>query len=125
MGYVANSGTSGNLIRGNLIGTTANGAAALANAFSGISIFNGAQSNVIGGAAGGRNIISGNGNYGINISEAGTSSNSIRGSIIGMNLTGSAAIPNTWQGVELQGGATLNQIGSGFRRWQSDCWQHP
>ena len=28
-----------------------------------------------------------------------------------MNLTGSAAIPNAWQGVELQGGATLNQIG--------------
>jgi hypothetical protein len=85
--WLADPGTNGNLIRGNFIGTSANGAAALANAQSGIRILNGAQSNVIGGVVG-RNIISGNGNYGIVIADAGTNSNLVRGNTIGMNAAG-------------------------------------
>lgn len=109
--WLADPGTNGNFVRGNFIGISANGAAALANAYSGIRILNGAQSNVIGGAVGGRNIISGNGNYGIVIADAGTNSNLVRGNTIGMNATGGSPVPNAWQGIEFQGGAVLNQIG--------------
>ena len=109
--YMANPMTTGNFVLGNLIGTNASGNAALANAYSGISIFNGAHGNMIGGGVGGRNIISGNGNYGITIADAGTNSNLVRGNTIGMNAAGNGPIPNAWQGIEIQGGAILNQIG--------------
>ena len=77
--FIADAGTEGNLIRGNFIGTNLTGTAALANGYAGISIFNGAQDNVIGSSVGGRNIISGNATYGIVIADAGTNGNLIRG----------------------------------------------
>jgi titin len=55
---IANAGTTGNLVQGNTIGLTFNGAPA-GNSSHGISIFSGAQSNTIGGSAlGASNIIS-------------------------------------------------------------------
>jgi len=109
--FVADSGTNGNFIRGNFIGTDITGTAALPNAFSGISIFNGAANNVVGDAIGGRNVISGNANYGIIIADAGTTANLVRGNTIGMNAAGITSVSNGWQGIAIQGGATLNQIG--------------
>ena len=109
--FIADSGTTGNLVRGNFIGTNASGSAALANGFSGIIIAGGAQNNEIGGGIGGRNVISGNATYGILIADAGTSSNLVHGNTIGLNATGSGPVPNGGQGIALQNGATLNQIG--------------
>src|SRR5204862_352581 len=57
--YVADTGTSANLVQGNRIGTNAAGTAALANGSSGVQITLGASANTIGGAAAARNVISG------------------------------------------------------------------
>ncbi len=109
--YMAHPGTVGNLIRGNFIGTNATGTAALANGYAGINVLLGAQSNVIGGAAGGRNLISGNGSYGIVIGNTNTNSNIVRGNTIGQNAAGSGTIANGYQGIALSAGAMGNQIG--------------
>jgi parallel beta-helix repeat protein len=109
--FVADAGTTGNIIRGNLIGTSATGAPALANAYSGVAIYSGAHGNVIGGAAGARNVISGNTNYGIVIAGAGSDSNLVQGNTVGLNAVGNGAVPNGWQGVAIYDSAALNQIG--------------
>jgi len=60
--HLAGTGTTGNVIIGNYIGTSADGTAAVGNAFSGVVIVQGASSNQIGGlGAGEANVISGNG----------------------------------------------------------------
>ncbi len=87
-------GTSGSVIEGNLIGTVANGSAALSNG-TGILCDGGANANQIGGAAiGAGNVISGNNNCGIDLGGSGTSTNTILHNIIGLDLLGSPAIPN-------------------------------
>lgn len=90
------AGTSGTTITGNLIGTDATGSAAIPNAFVGISITNGAPGTVIGGTtAAARNVISGNTN-GSGISINGTATGTlIEGNFIGIDATGTAALPNT------------------------------
>ena len=66
---IRDSGTKNNFVQGNYIGLDATGNAPLGNTWSGVAIFGGAQSNLIGGALTGlRNIISGNLNQGITIS---------------------------------------------------------
>jgi len=109
--FIGDSGTEGNLVRGNFIGTNASGTAALPNSFAGIAIFGGAQSNVIGDTAGGgRNVISGNSDAGITIAGSESDSNIIRGNTIGMNASASAAIPNS-DGISFFDGASSNLIG--------------
>ncbi len=106
------AGTSFNVIKGNYIGVNATGAATLANAWSGIEIYGGASSNSIGGAnAGEGNVISGNGNYGIAFSATGVNGNLILGNYIGLNAAGTAALPNTYAGVAIYGGAAANTVG--------------
>jgi hypothetical protein len=108
---IADAGTNGNRIEGNLIGVNAAGNAAVPNLFSGMDIFGGATGNIIGGGVGARNIISGNADYGIAISGSGTNANIVRGNTIGQNLTATAAVPNGLSGIALFGGAQGNQIG--------------
>ncbi len=106
------SGTANNFAQGNYIGLNAAGTAALPNGNAGIYIFAGAHGNTIGGAfPGARNVISGNSNQGIAISDAGTSANLVAGNYIGLNATGAAAVANSFAGVEIYGGATGNTIG--------------
>ena len=105
-------GTSFNAVKGNYIGVNATGAATLANAWSGIEIYGGASSNSIGGAnAGEGNVVSGNGNYGIAFSATGVNGNLILGNYIGLNAAGTAALPNTYAGVAIYGGAEANTVG--------------
>jgi len=104
------AGTRSNAVQGNIIGLNAAGTAALANGWSGVEIYNGPAANVIGGAYGARNFISGNGNYGVVIS-FGSSANQVLGNTIGLNISNSVAVPNSYAGVELFGGAVSNQIG--------------
>jgi hypothetical protein len=103
------SGTSGNLLEGNYIGTDATGSGALANGFDGILIFNTATNNMIGTAAGVRNVISANTWDGVFITGSGTTGNKIQGNYIG-DASGSGALGNAG-GVLVAGGATKNTIG--------------
>jgi hypothetical protein len=106
------SGTRNNSVRGNYIGLNAAGTAALPNRLAGISIFAGASNNTIGGtSAGARNVISGNINQGVAMSDAGTSNNVVAGNYIGLNAAGTAAVPNGFAGVEMFGSASGNTVG--------------
>ena len=112
---ISGSGSVNTLVHGNFIGVNPSGAAALPNRFAGISIFGGAKSNVIGGVLPAmRNIISGNANDGITLSEPGTSANLVQGNFIGLNSAGTSAISNAFSGVAIYGGAQANVIGGGI-----------
>ena len=89
---IAISGTGGNTIEGNYLGTNATGAAAAAN-YQGINI-NGTTGNDIGGSsASQRNVISGNTWRGIML-QNGSSGNVLRGNYVGVNASGTAALAN-------------------------------
>lgn len=89
----------GNKVQGNYIGTDAAGKVALANAGDGVYI-NAAPQNTIGGVndpaqqvfAG--NVISGNGNCGIEVGQLTANANTIQGNFVGTDVTGSAALAN-------------------------------
>lgn len=96
---------SGHQVRGNRIGTQANGNVALGNAGNGVRILD-ATGVVIGGSeAGEGNLISGNTGDGV-ATDTGSSLAVIQGNRIGTDLLGSAAIPNA-SGVSLAGGNHL------------------
>jgi titin len=102
---------NGNVVAGNYIGTDVTGAGALGNQ-DGVDVFGGSQSNTIGGtAAGARNVISGNVDFGVFLSDPGTKLNLVAGNRIGTNATGSAALGNHASGVLIYGGAQSNTIG--------------
>ncbi len=106
-----NPGTSGNLVQGNFFGTDVTGSNAIPNNFAGVTIFDHATGNTIGGTTvTARNVISGN-FYGSVIGNAGTSGNFVQGNFIGLNASGRAALPNTYMGMALTDGATANTIG--------------
>lgn len=104
---LVDAGTSGNVVRGNYIGTDSTGAVGLGNGLVGIAI-NGASGNTVGGlTAGARNVISGQ-EFGISLTGA-ASSNSVVGNYIGLNAAGTAAISNH---IGIQSTATaVNTIG--------------
>ena len=100
------SGTSGNLVQGNFIGTNSAGNASMANG-AGVYITNRASNNVIGGTtAAARNIISGNADGIVMVS----GSNTVQGNFIGTDVTGTFAIGNIDAGVRLAG-VSNNVIG--------------
>jgi hypothetical protein len=108
---VVDSGTSGNRVLGNYIGTDASGNTLLANAGDGVLVAFGASGNTIGGdTPGARNVISGNGDTGVWIQDPGTSGNQVCGNYIGTNISGTTAIPNH-DGVFIGWEATGNTIG--------------
>ena len=109
--YLSGSGATGNVLRGNLIGTDAAGIAALPNTVGGIFIY-GAPANIIGGVeVGARNIVSGNLNVAIAIGDPGANGNVLLGNYIGTTADGNGALPNQWHGIELLNTASANVIG--------------
>ncbi len=116
------AGSNSNIIRGNYIGTKADGNSALGNGNAGVTINGGSLGNIIGGddAADGatdgvvraRNILSGNNNEGISLANSSGQANNtiIQGNYIGLNATGTAAIPNNSSGISLSG-VSATQIG--------------
>lgn len=101
-------------LAGNRIGTDAAGTAALPNAGDGIDVADGVQGLTIGGTAtGAGNVISGNTGDGIQINPttATVSDLSIFSNLIGTDATGSAALPNTGNGVEVDAPAAGFAIG--------------
>lgn len=102
--------SSGADIKGNLVGVSAAG---VANGNFGPGIYLlGADSNTIGGAtAGAANVICSNSGPGIALEGSASNTNRIIGNYIGVLADGDTARGNTGAGVEIDGGATGNDIG--------------
>ncbi|HNI10155.1 MAG TPA: T9SS type A sorting domain-containing protein [bacterium] len=96
-----------NTIKGNYIGITADGSAALGNGMYGVNIEH-SNNNIVSS-----NTISGNAYDGIMIngSYGEANNNVVTGNYVGTNPTGSFAIANGQRGIYLQNGASYNQIG--------------
>jgi hypothetical protein len=104
--------TSGNIVAGNFIGTNGAGSGAIPNAMDGVVVNNMATSNTIGTTdAGGSNVISGNSEWGVFISDAGTTFNVVQDDFIGTDATGKTALPNAFNGLDILNGATNNTVG--------------
>ncbi len=123
---VSGSGTSGNVVQGNYIGTDLTGTTAsgsngftLGNNNDGVEIDSGASNNSVGGTTlGAGNVISGDGHDGVEISGSGTSGNVVQGDYVGTDTTGTTAsdsngvpLGNNNDGVEIDSGASDNTIG--------------
>jgi hypothetical protein len=107
---IVGSGTDGNVVKGNFIGTDASGTAAVPNSV-GVQIGSGAQGNIIGGSGSGEgNVISGNLSEGVRILDVDTSNNVLKGNFIGTDASGTAAVPNGTRGVWISGSQN-NTIG--------------
>jgi titin len=104
--------TVGNTISGCYLGIDATGTLAVTNGYVPVEISGGAVSNIVGGTtAAARNIISGSGYQGISMHDAGTCFNVVEGNYIGLAPAGAAALSNTWEGIQIWGGAQSNIIG--------------
>ncbi len=106
------TGTStGNVVEGDDIGTDAGGTqTGFGNGIDGVYIL-GAASNTIGGtSAAAANIISGNTNDGVEIAY-GANDNVVEGDLIGTELGGETALPNQFDGVEIDNSSSGNTIG--------------
>ena len=113
------TGTTGNVVVGNFIGTDGAGSAPLPNTDDGVLIDGGANSNSVGdGTAAGANVISANDGNGVHITGTGpgpagigTTDNTVIGNEIGTDVTGTAPLGNTHDGVLIDNGANNNTIG--------------
>ena len=112
--HLTDAGTESNTLAGNLIGLDYQGYIQFSNGdetHAGVLIDNGASANLIGGnTENSRNTISGQIGYGVHISGAGTSDNTVSGNYIGTNGLGLSSSPNG-AGVVLSNGAQSNTIG--------------
>ena len=109
--FMTDANTTGNVILGNYIGTDASGTSAVSNFIGGAIIGGGSSSNVVGGPdPAARNVLSGNHNFGLRVGGTGTRANLIQGNFIGLNAAGTAALPNTFAGMYVLGGATSNLV---------------
>ena len=109
-------GTAGNVVEGDYIGLTAAGGAGAGNSGNGVSLYAGANNNLIGGTSSG-NVISYNGGNGVCISGTQTVGNVVAGNLIGTDPTGQNAAGNGGDGVLIEATASWNTIGgatSGF-----------
>ena len=110
--------TSNVLIAGNYIGTDKTGIVDHGNRYKGIFVIDATAANYIGfkddltntDASAFRNILSGNGNDGIRLS--GSSNQVISGNYLGTDVTGTVAITNSNYGIQIQGDANNNIIGT-------------
>lgn len=101
---------SGMTIEGNYIGTDATGLVALGNAWDGIALLAGSSNiNVGTSSPGSGNVISGNGQSGIEINFA--TDCFVQGNTIGLGSDGDTPVPNTGDGIFFTNGATTNLIG--------------
>ena len=105
--------SNGNQVLGNYIGTNAAGTAAIPNAFG--IVINNATGNIIGAVGSGRNIISGNNQDGISITDVGTpGNNQVVGNYIGLLPDGTTPLGNGQDGIFIgDPGAVQNIIGPG------------
>ena len=101
-----------NTISGCWFGVDSTGTNAAPNAYQGILIAAGASGNIIGGTnALARNVLSGNSQYGIFITDSNTTGNVVLGNYLGTDASGSNALANGLSGVFIGNGASGNIIG--------------
>jgi hypothetical protein len=107
--------TTNNIVYNNLVGISADGRRRVGNRMHGIDMNYGASSNIIGGtSAGQRNVVSGNGLQGIEVSHAGnTANNKIVGNFVGTDVSGNASATYTrnlgW-GIQLKDRVRNNSV---------------
>ncbi|MGI9542869.1 MAG: Ig-like domain-containing protein [Cyclobacteriaceae bacterium] len=106
---ISSDGVDNLLIQGNHIGTNATGTLDLGNNGDGIDLINTTNSTIGGNTSATRNVISGNGDDGVNI-DAG-SGNSIQGNYIGLDVNGTGALGNSGDGILLELASTNNTVG--------------
>ncbi|MGI4849239.1 MAG: DUF4347 domain-containing protein [Janthinobacterium lividum] len=103
--------TSDNVqVIGNYAGTDISGTLAIANSYTGISIFSGSNITVGGTAPGSGNLLSGNNGAGMFTGNA-VSGLVIQGNLIGLNAAGTAALGNQISGLQINGTGIL--VGGG------------
>ncbi len=100
---LGSGGGGGHTVRGNLIGTNANGTAAIGNGGYGIAASVTPGMTIGGGDPGAGNLVSGNVVGGISLNGLFTFENVVQGNRIGTDLTGSAPIPNGTHGISIEG----------------------
>ena len=114
---VSGPGARGNVILGGVFGTNPDGDHALPNGFDGVYV-NDAPDNRVGSASpSSRNILSGNGSVGLQITGDGATGNVIQGNLIGTDAAGDARIGNVSGGIYFEGapGNTIGGDGAQFR----------
>jgi hypothetical protein len=103
---IAGQGTSGNTIEGNFIGTDISGMHPLRNLLLGIFVQDASNNTIGGAAASAGNLISGNGQDGISITNPSATGNLIVGNMIGADTTGTR--------IADAGGNPLGNAGNGI-----------
>ncbi|MBV7332552.1 hypothetical protein KFU94_30855 [Chloroflexi bacterium TSY] len=108
---IQDTDTTDNQVLGNFIGTNITGTGVISNTDIGI-IISEASNNMIGGESEStRNLISGNGEHGIQIQLTGATGNQIQGNYIGTDVTGTQSLGNQINGILIGFGASDNVIG--------------
>jgi hypothetical protein len=112
------TGTNGNIVAGNFIGTDLTGTLTLGIDGNGVLLAEGASSTWIGANPFGGNAIGDEGNVisgtlidGVHLAGTGVDGNVIAGNKIGTDVTGLASLPNQNDGVEILRGASDNTVG--------------
>ncbi|MDF1512603.1 MAG: CSLREA domain-containing protein [Anaerolineae bacterium] len=109
---ISGSLAAGNVIEGCHIGTDYLGSSAFPNSQRGIEIHSGAHDNIIGGANdAARNVISGNGHRGVEISGPSSNGNRVVGNFIGTDSTGLSNLGNLSDGIILLSSQMKTEIG--------------
>jgi hypothetical protein len=101
VGVLLDSGSSNNVVVGNLVGTNVAGTAAVAGLSAAVSIVNAPDNSIGGTAAGAGNVLTS-----ILLQQAGATGNLIQGNLIGTNAVGTASI-----GGDIEVSAPNNTIG--------------
>ena len=110
-GVSIGQGGGNNMVQGNLIGTDVSGGSTIGNRQNGVFVSR-SDGNVIGGTVlGARNIISGNSENGIEIGNRSSGGNQILGNFIGTDVSGTTALANGQNGVEVRFENATNTIG--------------
>jgi hypothetical protein len=111
--YIYGSGSTGNKVYGNYIGTDATGNTAIDRNYAGVQISDSASYNYVGGANTSMgNLISGNDDVGVLISGSQTSHNYVLNNYIGMKASMAATLDNGSYSIQINSGAHHNEIGN-------------
>ena len=103
---ISGATATNNTISGNYIGTDITGSTIVGNTFDGIRIENGAINNTVGGATSAHgNVITGNGQDGVQINGENSDGNTIQNNLIGTVADQSSAPGNGGDGIYISGGA--------------------
>jgi hypothetical protein len=96
--HISGAGSTGNLIKGNYLGTNLNGTATIPSASQdyGVEIVNSASNNNVGGSGANEgNLISGNTEWGISLQSTHTAGNKVFGNTIGLQANGTLHLPSS------------------------------